>query len=213
MLKFFRSPAALAGIALLFAGLLFAPDAAAQSGGIKGKVRNMRGSGIAGATVTVRRDGKDVRSARADRKGNFTMSGLSSGKYNVVFEADGYASGVLYNVEVENKVRDLGGRLILSVDQGSQVIIRGSVFYKEGASLGGAKVELHRLNSDGTTKRITTVYTTEFGEFTFRPPTSDATYRVIAEAKGVKGSKDVTVDNAAIYRTAITLDLAMPESN
>ena len=173
----------------------------------------MRGSGIAGATVTARQDGKDVKSTRADRKGNFTMSGLSSGKYNVVFEADGYATGVLYNVEVGSKIRDLGGRLILSVDQGSQVIIRGSVFYREGASLGGAKVELHRLNADGSTKKISTAYTTEFGEFTFRPPTSDATYRVIAESKGVKGSKDVTVDNPATYRTAITLDLAMPETN
>ena len=211
MLKFLRSSTALAAFAMLFASLLLAADASAQSGGIKGKVRNMRGSGIPNAAVTVRQAGKDIKTARADGKGNFTLSGLASGTYNVVFEADGYASGLLTSIEIKNKVRDLGSRLILSVDEGSQVIIRGSVFYREGASLGGAKVELHRLNADGSTKKISTAYTTSFGEFTFRPPTSDTTYRVIAESKGKTGSKDVAVDNPAIYRTAITLDLPIPK--
>ena len=211
MPKFFNSRALLTAFAVVFAGLLLSADALAQSGGIKGKVRNMRGSGIPNAVVTVRRDGKEVKTARADSKGSFTLSGLDSGTYNVVFEADGYASGLLSNVEVKDKVRDLGSRLILSVDQGSQVIIRGSVFYREGASLGGAKVELHRLNSDGSTNKISTAYTTGFGEFTFRPPKSATTYRVIAESKGVKASKDITVDNPAIYRTALTLDLAIPK--
>src|SRR5690606_24930609 len=162
MPNFLRSRTVLAAFAVLFASLLFSADSFAQSGGIKGKVRNMRGSGIPNAAVTVRQSGKDIKTARADRKGNFTMSGLATGTYNVVFEADGYASGLLTNVEVKNKVRDLGSRLILSVDQGSQVIIRGSVLYREGASLGGAKVELHRLNADGSTKKLSTAYTTGF---------------------------------------------------
>jgi hypothetical protein len=211
MLNFLRSRTALMAFAVLFASLLLSADAFAQSGGIKGKVRNVRGGGIPNAAVTVRQGGKDVKTARADSKGNFTLSGLAAGDYNVVFEADGYATGLLSNVEVKNKVRDLGSRLILSVDQGSQVIIRGSVFYREGASLAGAKVELHRINADGSTNKISTAYTTGFGEFTFRPPKSDTTYRVIAESKGVTGSKDISVDNPAIYRTAITLDLPMPK--
>src|SRR5688500_1316411 len=112
---------------LLLAVFCLMPSAFAQ-GGVKGKVRNNKGSSIAGATVTARWGGKDVKSVKADSKGNFMIEGLSVGTYNVVFDADGYATGVKFGVEVKNgNMRDLGDRLILSVDQGSQIIIKGSV--------------------------------------------------------------------------------------
>ena len=195
------------GAAAFLATLFLVPAVFAQTGALKGKVRNTRGSGIPNATITARHDGKDVKTVRADSKGNFVISGLDAGTYNVVFDADGYATGVLYRVEVKKGTRNLGSRLILSVDQGQQVILRGSVFYREGTSILGAKVELHRLNSDGTTQKLATAFSTVSGEFTFRRPKADATYRIIASYKGVSGSKDLEVDNAAIYRTAITLDL------
>src|SRR5215212_10187838 len=110
---------------LLFAFCLL-PSAFAQ-GGIKGKVRNNKGNAITGATITARLNGKDVKTVRSDAKGTFTMQGLNSGTYNVVIDADGYAAGVKFGVEVKDgSMRDLGDRLILSVDQGTQVIIKGS---------------------------------------------------------------------------------------
>src|SRR5262245_3138839 len=112
--------------------LLLVPAALAQ-GGLKGKVRNTKGSAVAGATITARLNGNDVKSAKSDSKGVFLIEGLKAGTYSVVVEADGYSSGVKQGVQVTNgSVRDLGDRLILAADQGMQVIIKGSVFFKEG---------------------------------------------------------------------------------
>lgn len=197
-------------LVLFILGVLSAA-AFAQSGGIKGKVRNNKGDGIAGATITIRQDGKDLKTVRSDAKGNFEMTGIRSGTYNVVFDANGYSSGVLYAVKVEGGVRDLGSRLVLAVDQGTQVIVRGSVFYREGTSVTGAKVELELVNSDGSTKSLGSVYTNISGDFSFRRPEGVAKLRVTAKFKGASGSKEIEVTNAAIYRTAITLDISRTE--
>jgi hypothetical protein len=186
--------------------------AAQNTGGVKGKVRTVRGSGVAGATVTARQKGVDVKSVKADAKGTFVLDGLQAGRYNLIFDAPGYSSGVLYNVEIEKKkVADLSERLILSADQGTQVIVKGSVFFKEGTSVAGAKVEIERVNADGSTKRLGTGYTSESGEFTWRQPQGAAKLRVTATSKGVSSSKIVEVDEPAIYRFAITLELSRSE--
>lgn len=105
-----------------FAILLFPAESAAQSGGIKGRVRTVSGKAIPNATITARLDGKDVRSATTDRNGSFEINGLSPGNYNVVVDATGFASGIRYGIEVKNSVRNIGDRLILNVDQGTLVI-------------------------------------------------------------------------------------------
>jgi len=190
--------------------LLAAFSAYAQSsGGVKGKVRTTNGGGIAGATVTARQKGNDIKTATANAKGEFLLDGLDSGLYNLVFDANGYSSGVLYNIEVKkNKVQDLGERLMLSTDKGTQVIVNGSVFYKEGTSVTAAKIELEVVNSDGSTKKLSSGYTSSNGEFTFRLKPGTAKLRVTAKFNGVTGSKDIEVSEAAIYRLAITLDIS-----
>lgn len=187
--------------------LLSASVLAQSTGGVRGKVRTNSGKGIAGANVTVRQDGKDLKSVNADSKGDFLIDGLESGRYNIVFEAKGYSSGVLYNVEIKKgRVFDLGDRLMLATDRGTQVLVHVSVYYKEGTSVTAAKVELHQVNSDGTTKKLATGSTNVSGEYTFRRPEGTAKLRVIASINGVSGSKDMEVSEAAIYRTAISLD-------
>ena len=181
-----------------------------STGGVKGKVRAPRGGGIAGATVTARQKGQDVKTVTTDSKGEFVLDGLENGLYNLAFTRDGYSSGVLYNVEVKkNKITNLPDRLILTTDQGTQVIVRGSVFNQNGVSLYGAKVEIERISEGGAAKRVGSGYTSESGEFTFRFPEGAAKFRVTASAKGVSASKEITVSGeAAIYRLAITLDLS-----
>jgi hypothetical protein len=155
----------------------------------------------------VRQDGDDIKSVKSDNKGNFLLQGLKAGKYNIVFSKNGYSSGLLYNVEIgDKKVRDLGDRLILSVDQGTQVIINGSVYNQAGFAVYGARVRVERVLSDGSTKRLDTGYTSRSGEFTFRFPEEAAKFRVTVSAKGIEASKDVEVDIAAIYRVALTLN-------
>ena len=193
----------------LLSAVCLLPSVYAQ-GGIKGKVRNNKGNGIGGATVSARLDGKDVKTVTADSKGNFLMEGLKSGTYNISFDADGYAMGVKLGVEIKNgSVRDLGDRLILSVDQGTLLIVKGSVFFKEGTSLTGAKIEIERVNNDGSTKSLGSTYSNYSGEFSFRPPPGVTKVRITARYKGVEGSKEIAdMVNAGIYRTAITLDVS-----
>ena len=180
---------------------------AQSSGGVKGKVRTTKGSGIAGASVTARKKGVDVKSTKANSSGDFVLEGLESGRYNLVFEAPGFSSGVLYNVEVaKNKTADLGDRLILTPDQGNIIFLKGSVFDKQGFSVAGAKIQIDRVNSDGSVRSLGNTFTSSDGEFTFRP-SSAAKLRVTATFKGISESKEIEVAEPAIYRLAISLDI------
>lgn len=180
---------------------------AQDAGGVKGKVRSPKGEGIAAATVTARQNNEDVKSTTADSKGNFVLENLKPGTYNLVFSKSGYSSGVLYNVEVvKNKIGNLGERLVLTIDQGTQVIIKGSVFALDGRSVGGAEIKIERVESDGSTKKVGSSVSSYSGEFTFRFPEGAAKYRVTASRKDSVASKEVEVDSAAIYRLAITLN-------
>ena len=183
-------------------------SSAQESGGAKGKIRASNGDGIAEALVTARQDGDDIKSVKTDAKGDFVLNGLRPGKYNFVFSHSGYSSGLLAGVEIESgKIRELGGRLILPVDRGTQVIINGSVYNQAGFAIYGAKVRIERILSDGSVKKVDKGYTSRNGEFTFRFPDSTAKFRITASAKGASESKDVEVEGAAIYRLAITLNL------
>jgi hypothetical protein len=182
---------------------------AQNTGGLKGTIRTVRGAGIPDATITVRKKGVGVKSVSSDAKGNFLIEGLENGLYNLVFEAAGYSTGTLYNVEVKkNKVRELSERLILTSDQGTQVIIKGSVFDKYGRSLTAAEIRLDKIESNGAARKISNSMTSVSGEFTFRQPEGAAKFRLTATYKGVTGSKEIDVDDAAIYRLAISLDVS-----
>ncbi|MGI8786334.1 MAG: carboxypeptidase-like regulatory domain-containing protein [Pyrinomonadaceae bacterium] len=181
---------------------------AQETGGVKGKVRTTKGEGIASAIVTVRQNGEDVKSTKADAKGNFVLENLKAGTYNLVFSRDGYSSGVMYNVEVKKKkTSNLGDRLILTVDQGTQIIIKGSVFSPEGRSVGGAEIKIERISDDGSIKKVGTSVSNYSGEFTFRFNEGAAKYRITVSAKNATASKDVEVGSAAIYRLALTLNM------
>lgn len=196
-------------VTLSFLALVLTLVVSAQPGGVKGKVRTNSGQGIPSALITISKDGKEIKSAQTDSSGNFEVKGIDPGFYSLRVEAKGYASGSMSNVEIKkNKTRDLGDRLFLNIDQGSQVILKGSVFFKEGTSVTGAKVTLERVNSDGSIKELGTTYSSVSGEFTFRQPEGVAKYRVTARYNGVSGTKEISVENAALYRLAITLDLS-----
>lgn len=183
------------------------------TGSVKGKVRTDGGNSIPGVKITARKDGKNLKSATSNRKGEFRLSGLAPGKYNLVFDKTGFASGVLYNVLVKKgKVNNLKNRLIMTVDQGTLVIISGSVFNQVGRSIYGAKVKIVEVLSNGSTRRAGTVYSSRSGTFTFRFPEGKRKFRITASAKGRSASKEVTVDEPAIYRLAISLEIPPKKS-
>ncbi|MCY7377559.1 MAG: carboxypeptidase-like regulatory domain-containing protein [Pyrinomonadaceae bacterium] len=198
---------------ILFSLLLTCSTAsvlAQENGGLKGKVRTTKGEGIASAVVTARQNGEDVKSATTDGNGNFVLENLKSGTYNLVFSKNGYSAGLMSNIEVEKKrVKNLGDRLILLVDQGTQVIIKGSVFAPDGRSVGGAEIKIEKVSGDGAVKKVGSSVSSYSGEFTFRFSEGAAKYRITASAKGASSSKEVEVNCAMIYRLAISFEKAV----
>ena len=180
----------------------------AQTGGLKGKVRTSKGDGINNVLITARQKDKDIKSVKSDAKGNFVLQGLESGVYTLIFDGKGYSSSLLSNVEVKkNKIRELPDSLILAVDQGTLVLIRGSVFNQDGRSVTGAEVIMEKINSDGSARKIGSVYTNVSGEFVFRQPEGTAKFRLTAKLKDASASKEIEVESAAIYRLAISLQV------
>lgn len=183
-----------------------------ETGAIKGRVRSSRGDTISNASVTARQNSQDVASAKSNDKGEFKLSGLQPGVYNFVFEARGYSSGIKYNVEIKKgQTKDLGDQLYLTVDRGSRVIIQGSVFYKDGTSVSGATVDFEKITDSGS-RRIASSRTSYSGEFGFsQPDTGHAKYRFTVTYKGSTATKELEVENAAVYRVALKLEINREE--
>lgn len=203
-MKFFTNSILFVIVFSLSGFLVFAQE----TGGVKGKVRTVKGDSIAGVKITARQKGEDKKSVVSDNSGKFVLENLQPGFYNLVFDKNGYSSGIRYNVEVKRKkVADLGDRLILTVDQGTLVLVKGSVFDQNGRSVYGAKVEMEKISADGARLKIGSVFTSQSGEFTFRQPDETAKFRVTASLKGKSASKEISVESAGIYRVALTLDV------
>jgi Carboxypeptidase regulatory-like domain len=185
-----------------------AAQADRTTGGIKGKVREARNSGPADSVeVSVRQGEREVARSNTNRKGEFQIEGLAPGIYGLTFRKPGLSVGRLEDVEVRaGKIRSLPDRLILTVDEGSIVFVRGSVFTAEGRSVPGARVEIARIQADGRAKKIDGRITTESGLFVFRLVPDTAKYRISVWAGGVGPvTKDVEVDGPARYNVAVSL--------
>jgi hypothetical protein len=175
-------------------------------GGIKGKVRVEVGSPN-GVTVILRRGEKELSQTTTDKNGDFVISRVPPGIYGLTFRKPGLSVGTIEDVEVKaGKVRTLGDRLVLTIDDGSIAFIKGSVFTASGRSVPNAKVELSRILEDGTTKKIDGRLTNETGSFVFRLSPEVAKYRVSLKADSSDPiTKDVEIDGPAVYRVALSL--------
>jgi hypothetical protein len=198
--------------AAAFLLFIVAASAAAQdktTGSIRGRVRVETGK-PSEVAVIVRQGEREITQGVTNSKGEFTINGLLPGIYSVTFRKPGLSVGTVNNVEVRaGKVRTLGDRLVLTVDEGSIAFLRGSIFDPAGRSVPGARVEISRIEADGSLKKIADRITTETGQFAFRLPPEKARYRVTAKAGGAEdASQEITIDDAVVYRIALTLEPA-----
>ncbi len=197
--------------ATIFVLLLIAASAVAQdksTGSIKGKVRVETGS-AAQIAVIIRQGEREVTQGVTTNKGDFLVSGLKPGRYSVTFRKPGLVVGTINDVEVTaGKTRTLSDRLFLRVDDSSLALLRGSVFDPSGRSVRGARVELARIEADGSLKKVGDArVTTETGRFMYRLPPDKATYRVTVKAQGAQEtSKEIVIDDAVAYNIAVTLE-------
>lgn len=187
---------------LLFTFAAFSQD----TGGFKGKIRTSNGEGVADATITARQNDADVKTVTTNGKGEFTIDGLKAGSYDILFTKQGLNQGTINKAEVKaGKIRDLGN-LNLSVDGGTLIFIRGSVFREDGRSLNGAEIQMVRVFSDGKTKKIGSRYSDVAGEFVYRLPNEEATYRLTVKFDGAESTtKEMVVESSGIYRMAFTM--------
>ena len=194
---------------VLLSSIAFAQDR--SSSGVKGKVKVVSGS-PSGVSVLVRKSDKEVARTTTDSKGSFRIDGLTPGVYSLVFSKHGFSTGTLSSVEVRaGKMRELGDKLVLTIDEGSLAFLRGSVFDSVGHSVPGARIDLLLLSADGTEKKLYWRLTDETGQFVFRLTPEAAKYRVRAKIDGAEpASKDIEIDGAAVYRIALSLK---PASN
>jgi hypothetical protein len=176
------------------------------TGSIKGRVRVETGK-PSEVAVIVRQNEREITQTTTNSKGEFTINGLQPGVYAVTFRKPGLSVGTMSNVEVRaGKVRALGDRLVLTVDEGSIAKVRGSVFTDSGLSVAGARVEIARIESDGSLKKLESRITTETGIFVFRLSPDRAKYRITVKADGAApATKDIDVDDAVVYSVALTL--------
>lgn len=197
-------------IITLLAITLLATTAFAQdrtTGGIKGKVRAKGQGPVVGASVTVRQHDRDVASAVTDSKGEFVVQGLAPGIYGVTLRKTGLSVGTLEDIQVKaGKTTSLPDRLVLTENESSIARLWGSVFNEGGFSVSGVRLELARVEADGTARKIDGRLTNESGQAVFRLSPSKATYRLTVRAEGKEPlSKDVEIDGALVYRVAFTI--------
>jgi len=188
---------------LLLISLALAQDR--STGTIKGKVKVEVGT-PAGVAVIIRQGDREVSRAATDKNGEF-VTRVPAGTYGLTFKKTGLSVGTIENIEVKaGKTRSLGDRLVLTIDEGSIAFIRGSVFNHEGRSVSGARVELARIQEDGSVRKIDGRITNETGSFVFRLMPDTAKYRLTARRSGGDAvSKDVEIDGPAVYRLALSL--------
>ena len=191
-------------VGILLACNVFAQDK--TTGGVKGKVRVETGT-PGGMAIVVRRGDVEVAQGLTAKNGEFELTGLKPGRYGITLRKAGLSVGTIENIEVKaGKPKSLGDRLILAIDEGSIAFIRGSVFNEDGRSMPNVKIELARVEPDGSVKKLDGRVTNETGSFVFRLAPENGKYRITAKASGGDPvSKDVDVDGAAVYRIALSV--------
>jgi hypothetical protein len=192
--------------ALILCSAISAMAQDGATGSIKGKVRVEQGT-AEGVVVVLRQGEREISRTTSGKKGDFVISRITPGTYGLSFRKPGLSVGLIDEIEVRaGKTRTLGDRLVLSIDQGSLVYIRGSVFTEAGLSAPGVRVELAKVLGDGSVKKLDARISDRTGQFVFILPPELATYRLSLKAEGVQpASEDIAVDGAAVYRKALTI--------
>lgn len=177
------------------------------TGSIVGRVKVAPGATPGGVAVTVRRGDEEIARRETNSKGEFEVQGLAPGTYGLTLRKAGLEVGRMEDVVVRaGKTVSLKDKLYLPIDDGAIAHIRGSVFDANGRSVNGAKVELSRVEADGSLRKLDARVSNMTGSFAFRLMPERARYRLTAKADGAEpATEEVNIDGAAIYRVALSL--------
>ncbi len=183
---------------------------------IQGKVKEDGGKALGGVTIKANRavtrslDNQDTSQkdyeAKTNDKGEFVLTGLLPGNYALTFELAGYRTFVTRRFELAAGETFKVPKVIeLSREPEAHSLIRGAVLDANGYSLENANVSVER--TDGKKfKKIEKVSVTG-GQFAFRVPSENGSYRLSASADGfVTAVQQVSVDKSEIRSIVIQLE-------
>ncbi len=178
-----------------------------KPGGIKGKVRVDNSTTPEGVAVSVRQGEREVAHVETDRNGRFEIAGVAPGRYALVFRKTGLRTAEIKDYEVSaGRMRSLGDRVVMPIDEGALALLKGSVFNAAGHSLGGAEVQLARIMPDGTAQKIDGRVTNDLGEFSFRLLPTAARYRLTAKFGNLSPTvKEIDIEGPSVYRVGLSM--------
>jgi hypothetical protein len=123
---------------------------------INGSVTDPRGAALNGVTITITQEGTNqVRTATTNNRGEFVVSSLPIGRFNIVFSDDGFNDLRVSDLDLHSgDVRTVDARLVLgSVSQNVSVEadLGGSQLDKSNATFGGTiqPVQVQELPLNG----------------------------------------------------------------
>lgn len=188
----------------------------AQTGVVKGKVKLQDSQSYEQITIVVAKTGrplgneKDEKGTPAERqfttnsKGEFEITGLSTGEYVFSFKKPGFKTFTSRKQEVLSG-ETLNLRTIELRKEGEPYAqIRGAVLYGMGFTLPNALVTIERI--DGGKKFKQEKLSQDGGEFGFTLKAEKATYRITASAKGfLSVTQEITIEGDEWRNIALTL--------
>jgi Carboxypeptidase regulatory-like domain len=188
-------------------GLFLMIQANAQTGTVKGRVKEQNGKALEGVLIrATSANDKDVsHETRSDSKGDFEFIGLQPGDYSFTFEKQGFKT-------FSTRKLELGTRDTLKLSRGIELkrendpfsVIRGAVLYDAGFTLPNASVTIERI--DGGKKFKQETVSREGGEFAFRVKSEKARYRISASSRGFQpASIEIDIVGDELRSVVVTL--------
>ncbi|MDX2033253.1 MAG: carboxypeptidase-like regulatory domain-containing protein [Blastocatellia bacterium] len=184
-----------------------APRGYAQTGGIRGKVKEQGGKSLEDVLVRAihAKNKENTHEARTDAKGDFELTGLPGGEYSLSFEKQGFKNFTTRKLEViPGETIRLSRVVEISREGDPYALIRGAVLYGVGYSLPNATVTIERIDGEKRFKQET--ISREGGEFAFRLRPEKAKYRISAAARGFQSaSTEIEILSDEVRNVALTL--------
>lgn len=197
-------------IAQLVLSISLTGSAYAQTGIVKGKIKEQGGKALEGVLVraTNPKSKGNSHETKSDNKGEFEFTTLPSGEYSFTFEKQGYKTFITRKLEVVGgETIKLNQAVELKREGEPYSVIHGAVLYGVGYSLPNAMVTIERI--DGGKKFKQEAVSHEGGEFAFRLKAEKAKYRITANARGFQpASTEIEIDGDEVRNVALTLQQA-----
>jgi hypothetical protein len=181
--------------------------AGAQTGAVKGKVKEQNGKVLESVLVRAvsQKNKDDKHETKSDGNGEFEFTGLPPGNYSLAFEKQGFKTFTTRKLEiVPGETLKLSRVIELAREGDPYAVIRGAVFFGAGYTLPNATVTIERI--DGGKKFKQETISREGGEFAFRLKADKAKYRIIANARGFQPATiEIEIESDEVRNIALTL--------